>query len=103
MGRGQRGVAAQVHLDLRCEPSQVVHARAAGEEGGLREVELGSHRLHPTLVAEAITGGCRAQTNGGRVPGERTICERVDNEGLHAAQSAAADSATQPSMPSADA
>ncbi len=80
---------AEVDLDERREPAQVVLAvpaggpRPGGEKGGLREVELRGYGLHPCGVAEAVSARRGAEDDGGGVARVGAVGERVDDEGLH--------------------
>jgi hypothetical protein len=72
-------VAAQVDLDRGREPPQRPVAVGAGvREGGLREVELGRHALHPRVLGPGLE-----HADAGRVARERLLGERVDDPDPH--------------------
>jgi hypothetical protein len=86
----QRRVPAQDHFLHRREPAQVpvrIRPFRRPRERGLRVLQLGRDRLHPGLVRP---GAGREETHSGRVPGERTISERVDNPDSHTLDARAA-------------
>ena len=76
VGRGQCGVAAEIDLDRRGEPAQLVGRLGVEpeEEGRLGEVHLAGHLLHPLGG-----GGFGEDADGRRVAGERAIGERIDD------------------------
>ena len=85
VGGGQGGVTAQVHLGRGSEPPQVMRAVGAGnDEGRLRQVHLAGDRLHAALVRKGVHHG-----NGGRVAGEGTIGEGIDDDEVHGSRYAA--------------
>ena len=74
VGGSQRRVAAQVHLDSRGEPPQIVLARpTAHQERRLRQVHLARDPLHPRRIRRP-----RQHADGGRIPPERLTGEGVD-------------------------
>jgi len=54
MRAGQGGVPAQRHLDDWREPAQQVIVRARLDEGGLGEIHLRRHLLHPPGIRRAV-------------------------------------------------
>ena len=75
-GGGQGGVAAEVDLHGRGEPAEVVVAVGSPHrEGGLRQVHLVGHLLHPPLGGRAVE-----EADGRRVAGERAVGEGVDDD-----------------------
>ena len=68
-------MAAEVHLDLGREPPEAEAVVAAEQEGGFREVHFPRHRLHPRGVHVALE-----QADGGGIPREGAVGERVDME-----------------------
>ncbi len=76
MRRGQRRVAAEIHLRRRCEPAQLEAAiKARDDEGRLRQVHFPSHELHPGWLSRG-----REEAHRGGVAGEGLVGERIDDE-----------------------
>jgi hypothetical protein len=72
--RRQGGVPAQVHLDRGGHPTKRPASVDRVQEGGLGDVVLGGEGLHAGGVERPLGDHDR-----GRVPGERTIGERIDD------------------------
>ena len=68
---------AQIDLDRRREPAQIVVVAAMGafghEERGFREIVLSRDRLHRRVRQPDVEGA-----DGGRVAGEQPACERIN-------------------------
>ncbi len=73
-------MSAQVDLDDRREPAQVVRpVLARHDERGLGVPELGRDLLHPPGVGRRVQ-----QDDAGRIAAEHRVGECVDDEGSHA-------------------
>ena len=68
----ERRVAAEIDLDRRREPAQVVAVRLADEERGLGEIHLPRHVLHPHRL-----GGRGEDADGGGIARKGAIREGV--------------------------
>ena len=75
---GQRRVTAQIDLHRRSEPAQRPVISAMQQEGGLGEVHLRTHLLHPCRFALAVE-----QNDRRGISLERPNRERVDVENPH--------------------
>ena len=73
MRASQRRMAAEVDLDRRREPAQLVAVLFLVKEGGLRQVHLASHVLQPAGIARL-----GKDANGGGIARERAIGEGVN-------------------------
>ena len=75
VGRGQRGVAAEVDLGGRREPAQAELERIAGRRQVRRlgDAELGGQRPHAGVVERLVE-----EADGGRVAAPETLAEGVD-------------------------
>ena len=78
IGRGQRCMAAQLHLRPRCEPAQMIACGFFHDEGRLRQIVLHSQLHHGSLRRPALH-----HADGGRISGERLACKGVDNILFH--------------------
>lgn len=54
VGAGKSGVATQVHLHRRGEPTQAVAVGLGDQKGGFGEIHFQGHRLHPRGISRFI-------------------------------------------------
>ena len=80
-------MAAQVHFDRGREPAEPEDLAVAQQKGGLGQIHLPRHHLHPVGVAR---GG--EQVDPGRIPREGPVGEGVHlGEGLNGAHGRSAE------------